>query len=181
MATADDFRALFAYNRAVLDDYRRGLARLPWRTVTRNVETGHLSMKNTYLHILRVYDAWVNYILPGRLAELAESRKRYDPDRLRSLAEVRAYDRSVWAGVTERLSTLTDRDLRRPVKAPWMPGTYTVKDALLQVTLEQAHHVGELIAVYWQMDREPPSMMWIPHLRRARRRPRRRPRGRRSR
>ena len=34
-------------------------------------------------------------------------------------------------------------------------------DALAQVTLEQAHHVGELIALFWQQDVEPPEMTWI--------------------
>ena len=30
-----------------------------------------------------------------------------------------------------------------------------------QVTLEQAHHLGELIALFWQIDVEPPEMTWI--------------------
>ena len=36
-----------------------------------------------------------------------------------------------------------------------------LRDALLQVTFEQAHHTGELIALLWQIDVEPPEMTWI--------------------
>jgi hypothetical protein len=31
----------------------------------------------------------------------------------------------------------------------------------MQVTFEQAHHTGELIALFWQQDIEPPEMTWI--------------------
>jgi len=32
---------------------------------------------------------------------------------------------------------------------------------LVQVTLEQAHHTSELIALFWQQDIEPPEMTRI--------------------
>ena len=31
----------------------------------------------------------------------------------------------------------------------------------MQVRLEQAHHLGELIALFWQIDIEPPEMTWV--------------------
>jgi len=31
----------------------------------------------------------------------------------------------------------------------------------MQVTFEQAHHTGEFIALFWQIDVEPPEMTWI--------------------
>ncbi len=39
--------------------------------------------------------------------------------------------------------------------------TMSLRDPLLQVTFEQTHHTGELIALFWQQDVEPPEMTWI--------------------
>ncbi len=42
-----------------------------------------------------------------------------------------------------------------------MPGRYTVEDGCFQASFEQAHHLGEIIAVFWQQDWNPPPMTWI--------------------
>jgi len=42
-----------------------------------------------------------------------------------------------------------------------MPGKYSFEDAIYQTSYEQAHHLGEMIAVFWQADRAPPKMTWI--------------------
>lgn len=154
----EDVRALARYNRRVLDRYERALRRLTWREITRNRETGHLSMKDTYLHIVQVADGWLNYVVPGRLTALKERRNPYE---LKDWRSIRRWTAEVWSGIDARLETLTAKELGRRVRAPWMPGEYTVGDAYLQVTFEQAHHLGELIAMFWQMDRSPPEMTWI--------------------
>ena len=56
---------------------------------------------------------------------------------------------------------LTPRGLARKVKAFWMPGQYTVRDAIMQTTLEQANHLGEIIGALWQDDVKPPNMTGI--------------------
>ena len=167
MPTPDEIRALFRYNRAVLDRYERALRRLSWRAVSRNRQSGHLSLKDTYLHILQVHDGWLNYIVPGRVSELAG---RPDPYRLSSWNDIGRWKSRVWAGIDSGADKLTSRELRRTVRAPWMPGRYTVADAYFQTTLEQAHHLGEMIAMFWQMNRAPPEMTWIDTNRELRRR-----------
>jgi hypothetical protein len=92
------------------------------------------------------------------------------PDEVGSLAELRAYRDRVWTGVDALMATLTEARLGRRVKAPWMPGTYTLEDAFFQSSIEQAHHIGEMIAVFWQADRRPPKMTWIENMPTARRR-----------
>lgn len=59
------------------------------------------------------------------------------------------------------LESATPHDLARRVRVFWMPGRYVAADGLLQATLEQAHHLGELISVLWQPDIQPPEMTWI--------------------
>jgi uncharacterized damage-inducible protein DinB len=59
------------------------------------------------------------------------------------------------------LRGLTDASLRRKLRAPWQPKACSLEDALMQVTLEQAHHTGEIIAMLWQEDLHPPEMTWL--------------------
>jgi uncharacterized damage-inducible protein DinB len=159
MARLADVRRMFEYNRVVLGRYRRALKRLPWRTVTRNRETGHHSMRNTYLHILRVHNIWLNYVVQDRLDAFPAKGLEYSD--FPSWREILSFDRKVWSGISRFLASLSESDLRRKVRAPWMPGEYTLEDAFYQTTFEQAHHLGELIAMFWQLDKKPPEMTWI--------------------
>jgi uncharacterized damage-inducible protein DinB len=166
-------RAIFAYNRALFDRYVRRLSRLPWREVSRDRGIGHGSLLRTLVHILNVHEAWFVFVVPGLPEKEIEARFR-DPSRHpESWKELRPYARRVWAGVERTVGSLTDRSIGRGVRAPWMPGEYTVGDVVLQTTLEEAHHLGEIIGALWQRNVEPPMMTWI-DLKRAAARPRRR-------
>jgi uncharacterized damage-inducible protein DinB len=164
MTTAAEARRLFDYNQRVFDRYLARLQRLPWATVTRDRGSGHLSMKDTMVHILNVHDGWLNYVVTGRVRALATAKGRTKAENP-TWVDVRAYRDRVWAGEHALLDPLKDAQLRRVVKAPWMPGRYTLSDALQQVSFEQAHHLGEVIALLWQLDIEPPDMTWIDTLR----------------
>jgi uncharacterized damage-inducible protein DinB len=155
-----DARAIFEYNRAVFDRFARRLSRLPWPTVTAERQTGHHTLFDTLVHILHVQEAWLVYVVPGRSREL--SRRFREADRHPTTWEgFRTYSDRVWTETAAVVRSLSARDLRRTVKAPWMPGRYTVADALLQATVEQAHHLGEVIGALWQDDLPSPAMTWI--------------------
>jgi uncharacterized damage-inducible protein DinB len=153
-------RAIVRYNRRVFDRYVRRLERLPLRRATKNRETGHLTWIATFSHILNVHEAWMIYVVPGRVQELRARFK--DTDRHPSTwPGLDRYAKLVFDGVEQWSRTASPSELARPVRAPWMPGRYTVSDALMQTTLEQAHHLGEVIATLWQEDTAPPAMTWI--------------------
>jgi uncharacterized damage-inducible protein DinB len=155
-----DARAVFEYNRAIFDRFARRLARLPWKTVTEERQTGHHTLFDTLVHILNVQEAWLAYIVPGRTKEL--SRRFREADRRPTdWPGFRAYSDLVWSETGAVVRALSARDLRRTVKAPWMPGRYTVADAILQATIEEAHHLGEVIGALWQEDLSSPAMTWI--------------------
>jgi uncharacterized damage-inducible protein DinB len=153
-------RELLGYNRAVFDRFVRRLSRLPWKEVSRNREIGHKTLFGTLVHILNVHEVWFVYIVPGRNSELNAlfARAERHPT---SWTGFRAYADQVWGEVGRVVNRLTERDLIRRVKAPWMPGRYTVRDALFQTTIEEAHHLGEIIGALWQDDVESPEMTWI--------------------
>ena len=159
MTRADDYRRIFAYNRRVLEVYCRKLERLPWHVVSREREAGWHSIVGTFNHILRVHDAWLNYVIQGELANPGMMRRTWSS--LESMKEIRASLEKTWAKIGSYLKRLTDRELRRIVRAEWQPKACSVADALMQVTFEQAHHTGEIIAMLWQDDVRPPEMTWL--------------------
>lgn len=154
------YRSLFAYNRRVWNRYFNASAKLSWKTLSKNMEISHYSMKNTLVHVLTVYNGWLNYNVYGRSSEIPHGTE-HNPDKYNSMKQVREFSNKVWKGVDMLLDNLDDKLLSKKVKAPWLPGTYTLADVLMQVSFEQAHHIGEVIAMMWQLDIEPPEMTWI--------------------
>lgn len=158
--SVESARRLTAYNGRVFSRFVRDAQRLPWRAVSANRQTGHLSIFGTLVHILNVHEVWTVYILQGRSRELP--RLFRDASRRPSTwAGFSDYSRRVWDGVREYADHLTPTQLALRVRAPWMPGRYTAGDALLQTSFEQAHHLGEIIGLYWQRNRQPPDMTWL--------------------
>jgi uncharacterized damage-inducible protein DinB len=162
LLTPAQARRLFAYNRAVFDRFVRRTRGLPWRAARRRREIGHQSLFGTLVHILNAQEVWVGYILQGRDSD-AELEKLFD-DRTRHPKDwkgFRLYSNRVQSTIDAYLARVTARELRRPVHAFWMPGTYVASDGLWQATFEQAHHLGEIIGALWQDDLPSPEMTWI--------------------
>jgi len=159
MICADDFRAIFSYNEKVLRAYFDTLSMLPWDTVAKNVEASHYSMKNIFVHILSVYNGWINYNALGKSNEIPTAE--HDYENYHSMSQVNDFMLKVLAGVSTFMKRLTNDGLSKKITAPWMEGEIELRDVLMQVTFEQAHHLGEIIALLWQSNIEPPEMTWI--------------------
>ena len=173
--TPSDVRAIFDYNRAVFERFVLRVRRLPGREATRKRGIGHESLFETLVHILHVHEVWQVYIVRGRTTDPELEALFQDPVRHpKNWKEFDVYSRRVWSGIDETLRHLDRRTLGRRAEAFWMPGKYTVRDAVLQSTFEQAHHLGEVIGALWQDDRKPPDMTWIDVRREPRRQARRR-------
>jgi len=159
MATADDVRGIYEYNWRVLRDFCDALSKLPDDAVRKNREATYGSMKNVSFHILKVHDGWLNV----SAQDDSPDPRVYDGDldTLQTLANVRAYMEKVIEKERALLGSLKDSDLEGPIQAWWKKRPHPLRDVLMQVTLEQAHHTGELIALFWQQDVEPPEMTWI--------------------
>ncbi len=161
--TLQTVRDLWRYDQKVFDRFRRSAERRGWRAAIADRGTGHLSIKDTLVHILNVREAWLVAIAQDRWTVMD------DPGRsggaIRSWSALRAYRDRVDASVVPWLARLRGPMLSKRVRAPWMPGRYTVEDAFFQASIEQAHHLGEIIGVYWQQDWSPPPMTWIENVR----------------
>jgi uncharacterized damage-inducible protein DinB len=159
MTDVADFREMYQYNWRVLRDYGEALAKLPRDELVKNREATHGSMKNIFHHILSVHDGWLNVTAQGASADPAMREKDFDDDP--SMDPLRAYLEKIIAKEGSFLADMKDKDLGRRVKPEWKERSHSLQDALIQVTFEQAHHIGELIALFWQIDVEPPEMTWI--------------------
>jgi uncharacterized damage-inducible protein DinB len=160
--SAGDARAIVEYNRRVFDRFVRRVRNLRGKEATRSRGIGHETLFDTLVHILNVQEVWLVYIVRGRSSDKDLTPLFDDPTRHpKDWKGFDAYAKRVWAGVEETARDLTPGVLRRKVHVFWMPGTYTVRDGFLQATLEEAHHLGEIIGALWQDDRRPPEMTWI--------------------
>ncbi len=160
----ESVRRLVRYDRLAFDSFERSARRLGWKEATADREIAHRSVKDTLVHILNVHEAWLVAAAQDRWEPLRRDPRRR-AEAVRSFADLSAYRRRAWAAIDPLVRGLTDRQLGRRVRVPWMSGRYTLEDAFFQSSFEQAHHLGELIAVSWQHDRSPPQMMWIPLVR----------------
>jgi uncharacterized damage-inducible protein DinB len=153
---------LVRYDRAVFERFVRRVRRMRGNAATRRRGIGHETLLATLVHVLNVHEVWLTYIIAGKnsrreLYALFDQERRHPTD----WAGFDVYARDVWARVQASVDSLTARDLDRRVKAFWMPGRYTVRDAILQTTIEEAHHLGEVIGALWQDDVAPPEMTWM--------------------
>jgi len=155
---ADDFRQIFKYNRIVLRSFLETVEKLPSEIVTKNLEASHNSIKDVFTHILTVYDGWLNHARKGETQGVPDSELDEAFD---SMQGMKQYMKHVEEGVDDLLSKLDEAMLQMPVKVEWMEKEHSLADALMQVTIEQAHHLGEIIALLWQHNIEPPEMTWI--------------------
>jgi uncharacterized damage-inducible protein DinB len=157
-----DARAIVEYNHAVFDRFVSRVRRLPRLEATRKRGIGHESLFDTLVHILNVQEVWLVYIVRGRNSDEELGPLFEDPTRHpKTWKDFDTYAGRVWAGIDETIRSLSPRALGQTVKAFWMRGHYTVRDALYQTTFEEAHHLGEIIGALWQDDRRPPDMTWI--------------------
>jgi uncharacterized damage-inducible protein DinB len=151
---------LIDYDRRTFEAFERGVRRLGWAAAVKNREIGHLSIKDTLVHILNVHDSLLIAVAQGKREIWKDPARRRE--NIKSWGDLRRYRERVWRGIDDLTAGLTDAKLRRVAKVPWFQGRYTLEDVILQSSFEQAHHLGEIIGVYWQMDRPPPQMMFIP-------------------
>jgi uncharacterized damage-inducible protein DinB len=160
-----DPRTLLEYSHALRNRYLEQLATLPWGEVVRGRGASFDSLRNILLHTLDAEDRMVNYVIPGRVKDWVSR----SPDDFQDTASIRRRVKEVESKTNVYVAQITPAELERKVEylRPGMPPlTVRVEDILIHVVLENIHHFGELIALLWQIDVEPPHMGWITYLQR---------------
>jgi uncharacterized damage-inducible protein DinB len=163
-----DSKKFVDYTHVLRNRYMEQLATLPWEEMVKSRGASFDSLRNIFLHTLDAEDMMINYIIPGREAGPHRLWSR-SPEEFHDIASIRKRVQEVESKTKAYVATITPTELERKVEysRKGMPATpVRVEDVLIHLALENIHHFGELIALLWQIDVEPPHMGWIAYLQR---------------
>lgn len=120
-------------------------------------------MRNILIHMIDNEDWIVNWVIHDKGSEY----KRVEADKYADMAQVIAHLDQVESRTKEYLASIRGREneiLNRRQKFSLRSGQsfdLTVEEILFQSFTEQLYHLGELIALLWQENFEPPQMQWF--------------------
>ena len=152
-----DVKALLAYNQDVRHRYLDAIAKLPWPEVVKDRGASWHSIRNIFVHTMGATDYWIDFLRGEKL----RSQKKYDE--YQSIDDVRGYMDHVEKRFNHHLASLTPKSLGKKYRLKSDEDKeidVTAEDVLIHVFEEEVHHRGELIAILWQMEIEPPLMGW---------------------
>ncbi len=145
-----DLEQLFTY---VADLRRRFLAKfrdLGWKEINKNREATYDSMHDIFLHLLEVEDSYLHYDIPGK------PWKDIDPALFKTFEDMEKYDHEVAERAGAFFRGLPPEDVGKEIEIEGWSRKATIEQVLLHTFLDEIAHIGELIALMWQMDEEPP-------------------------
>jgi len=149
---------MLEYSKYLRQSYLNTVSKLSWEELIDDRGASFGSLRNIYLHCIEVLNRYVNHRIQGE-SELP----RINFDDFDSMDKIKAYSDQVETSVDRYLNKITSEELSRKVELKFNDGTLiqlTVEDVLIHLFQEEIHHLGELIALLWQMNIEPPHLGW---------------------
>jgi uncharacterized damage-inducible protein DinB len=154
---------LMEYSQFLRHKYLETLSKLPWEELVKDRCASFPSLRDIYVHIVFVVDAYVNYVMQGNPKYQLPNYSDYD-----SIEKITKYLEQVESKANAYLSKLTEEGLAGNVERKQKDGSTVlipVEDLLLDLFQEETHHRGELLGLLWQMDVAPPHIGYIQFLR----------------
>lgn len=152
---------LQAYSTSVRRRFAEKLSELPWEFVNKNREASYYSMKNILLHMIDNEDWMVNWVVRNDSKGYVREKKF---EEYLSMQTVLDHLQVVENKTRKYMQNVKDEDLKQRVKLITSKGVefdLSVEECLFQSFTEQLYHLGELIALLWQENVEPPKMQWF--------------------
>jgi len=153
---------MMEYSQYQLHRYFDAFSKLPWDEFVKDRGASFGSLRNIFLHCVEVLDRYVYFRILGN-PELP----RINFDDYDSMNKVKMYFDRIDTKVNEYFSKITPETLSKKVEIKYEDGTtalVTVEDMLIHLFQEEIHHLGEFIALLWQMKIEPPHLGWARYL-----------------
>ena len=155
-----DIKDLLAYNDIERRAFFEAFATLSWREFTKNREASFSSIRNIFIHTLNATDYWLDF-LQGKPQREYKKFEKY-----KSLKEIGAYMKQVENRMDRYLNSISAEDLKKRYELKDAKDgkveMLTAEDVLVHVFEEDIHHIGELIALFWQIGLEPPVIGYPP-------------------
>ena len=153
---------MLEYSQYLRHSYFDVLSKLSWDEFVKVRNASFDSLRDIFLHCVEVLDRYVNHRIRGN-----PEKPRIDFNDYDSIEKVKAYLDQVESEVNEYLNKVTPEELVRVVTLKSKDGSsvqISVEDVLIHLFQEEIHHMGEFIALLWQMDIEPPHLGWAKYL-----------------
>ena len=155
---------LYEYSSKVRRGFADKLSELPWEKVTENREASFYSMRNILIHVIDNEDWIVNWAIHDKSIEYKRKKSSDDYTSMKlvmnHLNEVEAKTKAYLGGIRGGETA----EFARRVNFVLSSGksfNLSVEEVLFQSFTEQLYHIGELIALLWQENIEPPPMQWF--------------------
>jgi uncharacterized damage-inducible protein DinB len=151
---------LYAYASRVRRSFAQKISELPFEAADKNREASFYSMKNILVHMIDNEDWMVNWVIQGKSREYVRRKS----EEYTNMATVLEHLNEVEAKTRAYLGTAQEPELSRKVDFILSSGPtfkLSVEECLFQSFTEQLYHMGELIALLWQENVEPPKMQWF--------------------
>lgn len=153
---------MLEYSQFLRHSYLDTFSKLSWDEFVKGRNASFDSLRDIFLHCVEVLDRYVNHRIRGN-AELP----RIHFDDYDSIDKVKTYLDQVESDVNRYLGKVTPEELAKTVELRFKDGTavqITVEDLLIHLFQEEIHHIGEFIALLWQMNIEPPPLGWAKYI-----------------
>jgi len=151
---------LFNYSSRVRRRFAIKLSELPWEKVIENREASFYSMRNILIHMIDNEDWMINGVIHNKSKEYVRKKST----EFTSMKMILDYLKEVEERSERYFVKLNADELARRVKLITSAGQtfdLAVEECLLQSFTEQLYHLGELIALLWQDNIDPPKMQWF--------------------
>ncbi len=159
MSELSAIRAFYHWNAAVRRKYLEVILQLPPEARLQDRGASYPSLQEIYAHLLDGHRFWFDLVPHDRVADalkLELPARELTPERLRSATD------EIDDLVNGYLAGLSEPDLSREIVTHF-PGAdapterrFPVGDVLWHMVEEELQHIGEINALLWQMDLEPP-------------------------
>ena len=157
MSEIESFRAFYRWNSTVRRKYLEAILSLPPEERLRDRGASFPSLQEIYVHVLDALNSWIVLVPQDRYQGTEDLPGRtMTPDELRTATT--RIDRDALAYVM----SLRGADLDREIVCHY-PGDhgpvvrrFPTRDVLWHMVEEELQHRGEMNALFWQMDIDPP-------------------------
>ena len=144
----------YRYNSFVRKKYLRVIFsnRIPESERYKSRGASFPSIVDIFVHVIDAYRWWFLFVYSDRMSAWKRLReqKRY------SRKEVAEEEREIDSYVMDFVNSLRPLDLSRVIRNQNRRGTIELRQMLLHMVEEELQHRGELNALLWQMNVEPP-------------------------
>ena len=152
-----DVVKILKYSEFLRHEYFKVLSKLPWEELVKDRDASLGSMRNIFLHSVRCVD-----LIRSRIqGETIIPQINFDD--FNNKESIKQYLDEVETRINKYLYGITSEELSRRIERKYKDGTTikaTVEDYLVHLFSEEAHHRGELIALLWSINVNPPHLGW---------------------